>query len=506
MSREILLLADALAREKSVERDIVFQALENALAQATKKQFTDEVDVRVSIDRETGEYEAFRRWQIVPDGELEDHDLQVILTEARKQIDDIEVGDFIEEELEAVPFGRIGAQAAKQVILQRIREAEREQILKDFLERGELIVNGTVKRLERGDVIVEAGKIEARLPRDQMIPKENLRPGDRVRAFLLRVDRNLRGPQIILSRTAPEFIMKLFELEVPEIEQGLMAIKSAARDAGIRAKIAVHTTDRRIDPIGTCVGVRGSRVQAVTHELAGERVDIVLWSDDPAQFVIGALAPANVSSIVVDEERHAMDVVVEETELAVAIGRGGQNVRLASELTGWQINIMTSEDAETRSQTERQRVLEAFMAKLDVDQEVAEVLVDEGFSSLEEVAYVPVNEMLEIEAFDEDTVNELRTRARNALLTEAIVTEEKLGTTEQDLLDLEGMNHELAAQLADAKIFTRDELAELAVDELVEITEMDEQAASDLIMRARAHWFEAEADASQEGGATQDGR
>ncbi|MGA1660280.1 MAG: transcription termination factor NusA [Burkholderiaceae bacterium] len=506
MSREILLLADALAREKSVERDIVFQALENALAQATKKQFTDEVDVRVSIDRETGEYEAFRRWQIVPDGELEDHDLQVILTEARKQIDDIEVGDFIEEELEAVPFGRIGAQAAKQVILQRIREAEREQILKDFLERGELIVNGTVKRLERGDVIVEAGKIEARLPRDQMIPKENLRPGDRVRAFLLRVDRNLRGPQIILSRTAPEFIMKLFELEVPEIEQGLMAIKSAARDAGIRAKIAVHTTDRRIDPIGTCVGVRGSRVQAVTHELAGERVDIELWSDDPAQFVIGALAPANVSSIVVDEERHAMDVVVEETELAVAIGRGGQNVRLASELTGWQINIMTSEDAETRSQTERQRVLETFMAKLDVDQEVAEVLVDEGFSSLEEVAYVPVNEMLEIEAFDEDTVNELRTRARNALLTEAIVTEEKLGTTEQDLLDLEGMNHELAAQLADAKIFTRDELAELAVDELVEITEMDEQAASDLIMRARAHWFQAEADASQEGGATQDGR
>jgi N utilization substance protein A len=506
MSREILLLADALAREKSVERDIVFQALENALAQATKKQFTDEVDVRVSIDRETGEYEAFRRWQIVPDGELEDHDLQVILTEARKQIDDIEVGDFIEEELEAVPFGRIGAQAAKQVILQRIREAEREQILKDFLERGELIVNGTVKRLERGDVIVEAGKIEARLPRDQMIPKENLRPGDRVRAFLLRVDRNLRGPQIILSRTAPEFIMKLFELEVPEIEQGLMAIKSAARDAGIRAKIAVHTTDRRIDPIGTCVGVRGSRVQAVTHELAGERVDIVLWSDDPAQFVIGALAPANVSSIVVDEERHAMDVVVEETELAVAIGRGGQNVRLASELTGWQINIMTSEDAETRSQTERQKVLETFMAKLDVDQEVAEVLVDEGFSSLEEVAYVPVNEILEIEAFDEDTVNELRTRARNALLTEAIVTEEKLGTTEQDLLDLEGMNHELAAQLADAKIFTRDELAELAVDELVEITEMDEQAASDLIMRARAHWFEEEADASQEGGATQDGR
>lgn len=507
MSREILMLADALAREKSVERDIVFQALESALASATKKQFVDEVDVRVSIDRDSGDYEAFRRWQVVPDGELEDHDLQVILTEAKKQIDDVEVGDFIEEELDAVPFGRIGAQAAKQVILQRIREAEREQILKDFLERGEMIVNGTVKRLERGDVIVEAGKIEARLPRDQMIPKENLRPGDRVRAFLLRVDRTPRGPQIILSRTASDFIMKLFELEVPEIEQGLMTIKSAARDAGIRAKIAVHTTDRRIDPIGTCVGVRGSRVQAVTHELAGERVDIVLWSDDPAQFVIGALAPANVSSIVVDEERHAMDVVVDEAELAVAIGRGGQNVRLASELTGWQINIMTSEESEQRSEQEKQRVVETFMAKLDVDQEVAEVLVGEGFSSLEEIAYVPVAEMMEMEAFDEDTVNELRTRARNALLTEAIATEEKLGTTTQDLLDLEGMDHQLAAKLADGKVFSRDDLAELAVDELMELTGMEEADASALIMKARAHWFEDEADeALEEGGASKDGR
>ncbi|MEY3969334.1 MAG: Transcription elongation protein nusA [Pseudomonadota bacterium] len=507
MSREILMLADALAREKSVEREIVFQALESALASATKKQFVDEVDVRVSIDRDSGDYEAFRRWQVVPDGELEDHDLQVILTEAKKQIDDVEVGDFIEEELDAVPFGRIGAQAAKQVILQRIREAEREQILKDFLERGEMIVNGTVKRLERGDVIVEAGKIEARLPRDQMIPKENLRPGDRVRAFLLRVDRTPRGPQIILSRTASDFIMKLFELEVPEIEQGLMTIKSAARDAGIRAKIAVHTTDRRIDPIGTCVGVRGSRVQAVTHELAGERVDIVLWSDDPAQFVIGALAPANVSSIVVDEERHAMDVVVDEAELAVAIGRGGQNVRLASELTGWQINIMTSEESEQRSEQEKQRVVETFMAKLDVDQEVAEVLVGEGFSSLEEIAYVPVAEMMEMEAFDEDTVNELRTRARNVLLTEAIATEEKLGTTTQDLLDLEGMDHQLAAKLADGKVFSRDDLAELAVDELMELTGMEEAQASTLIMKARAHWFEDEAsEALEEGGASKDGR
>ncbi|MFZ9757669.1 MAG: transcription termination factor NusA [Burkholderiaceae bacterium] len=489
MSREILLLADALAREKSVDRDIVFQAIETALASATKKQFTDEVDVRVTIDRDSGDHEAFRRWLVVPDGELEDHDLQIILSEAQKQISDIEVGDYIEEELEPIPFGRIGAQAAKQVILQRIREAEREQILKDFLERGESVINGTVKRLERGDVLIEAGKIEARLPRDQMIPKENLRPGDRARAYMLRVDRTPRGPQIILSRTAPEFIMKLFELEVPEIEQGLLEIKSAARDAGVRAKIAVHTKDRRIDPIGTCVGVRGSRVQAVTHELAGERVDIVLWSEDPAQFVIGALAPANVSSIVVDEERHAMDVVVDEAELAIAIGRGGQNVRLASELTGWQINIMTSEDAEKKSEEERGKVLATFVEKLDVDEEVAEVLVAEGFSSLEEIAYVPIAEMLEIEAFDEDTVNELRNRARNALLTEAIAQEEKLETTSEDLLALEGMDHELAAKLADGKVFTRDDLAELAVDELMEMSGVDETRASALIMKAREHWF-----------------
>jgi N utilization substance protein A len=489
MSREILLLADALAREKSVDRDIVFQAIETALASATKKQFTDEVDVRVTIDRDSGDHEAFRRWLVVPDGELEDHDLQIILSEAQKQISDIEVGDYIEEELEPIPFGRIGAQAAKQVILQRIREAEREQILKDFLERGESVINGTVKRLERGDVLIEAGKIEARLPRDQMIPKENLRPGDRARAYMLRVDRTPRGPQIILSRTAPEFIMKLFELEVPEIEQGLLEIKSAARDAGVRAKIAVHTKDRRIDPIGTCVGVRGSRVQAVTHELAGERVDIVLWSEDPAQFVIGALAPANVSSIVVDEERHAMDVVVDEAELAIAIGRGGQNVRLASELTGWQINIMTSEDAEKKSEEERSKVLAAFVEKLDVDEEVAEVLVAEGFSSLEEIAYVPIAEMLEIDAFDEDTVNELRNRARNVLLTEAIAQEEKLETTAEDLLALEGMDHELAAKLADGKVFTRDDLAELAVDELMEMSGVDEERASALIMKAREHWF-----------------
>ena len=492
MSREVLLLVDALAREKNVARDVVFAALETALASATKKRFKEETDVRVTIDRLSGEYEAFRRWQVVPDGELEDHDVQIILTEAHKQVSDVQVGDFIEEELDAVELGRIGAQAAKQVILQRIREAEREQIIDDFLARDEPIMSGTIKRIDREGAILETGKLEARLPRDQMIPKENLRVGDRVRTLVLRVNREGRGPQLILSRTAPEFIRHLFTNEVPEIEQGLLQIKAAARDPGVRAKIAVHTTDRRIDPIGTCVGVRGSRVQAVTGELAGERVDIVLWSEDPAQFVIGALAPANVSSIVVDEDKHAMDVVVDEDNLALAIGTGGRNVRLASELTGWQINIMTREESQEKSATERGEVRNIFVARLDVDEEVADILIDEGFTSLEEIAYVPINEMLEIEAFDEDTVNELRDRARNVLLTEAIATEEKLGSAAEDLLSLEGMDRALAARLADAGVHTRDELAELAVDELVEATGIDIQRARELITRARAHWFESE--------------
>ncbi len=490
--RELLLMVDALAREKNVARDVVFGALESALASATKKRYKDEVDVRVAIDRESGEYETFRRWLVVPDGELEDHDLQIILSEANKQISDIQIGDFIEEELEPVEFGRIGAQAAKQVILQKIRDAERDQIINDFLARGDSLLSGTIKRIDREGAVVESGRIEARLPRDQMIPKENLRNGDRVRAWVSRINREGRGPQLFLSRTAPEFIMKLFELEVPEIEQGLLQIKAAARDPGVRAKIAVHTTDRRIDPIGTCVGVRGSRVQAVTQELAGERVDIVLWSDDPAQFVIGALAPANVSSILVDEERHAMDVVVDEDNLALAIGTGGRNVRLASELTAWQINLMSAEESEKKQLDERSVIQQAFIDQLDVDAEVADILIDEGFTSLEEIAYVPINEMLEIDAFDEGTVNELRERARNVLLTQAIATEEKLNTTTEDLLSLEGMDRDLAAKLADANIHTRDELAELAVDELVEATQLDEARARDLIMKARAHWFENE--------------
>ncbi|KIF81337.1 transcription termination factor NusA [Noviherbaspirillum autotrophicum] len=482
MSREVLLLVDALAREKNVDKEIVFGALEHALAQATKKRYEGDVDVRVSIDRESGEFESFRRWHVVPDeAGLQLPDQEVLHFEAKEQIPDIEVDDYIEEPIESVDFGRRFAQDTKQVVLQRIRDAEREQILQDFLARGDALVTGTIKRMERGDAIVESGKIEARLPRDQMIPKENLRVGDRVRAYILRIDRNARGPQVILSRTAPEFIMKLFELEVPEIEQGLLEIKSAARDPGVRAKIAVFTNDKRIDPIGTCVGMRGSRVQAVTGELGGERVDIVLWSEDPAQFVIGALAPANVSSIVVDEEKHAMDVVVDEENLAIAIGRGGQNVRLASELTGWQINIMTAEESADKAAAETAAIRTLFMEKLDVDEEVADILVQEGFSSLEEIAYVPITEMLDIEAFDEDTVNELRSRARDALVTEAIASEEGLEGMEDALVNLEGIDRITAGKLGLAGVKTVDAFAGLAYDEFGAILALPIERARELI-------------------------
>lgn len=490
MSREILLLVDALAREKNVSKDIVFGALELALASATKKRIHDEADVRVVIDRATGNFESFRRWEVTDDDALENEALQIALSDARKQDTEVEVGDFLEETLEPIDFGRIGAQAAKQVILQKIRDAEREQILNDFLERKEHLVTGTIKRMERGNAIIEVGKIEALLPRDQMIPRENLRIGDRVKAYLLRIDRAARGPQLILSRTAPEFIIKLFELEVPEVDDGLLEIKAAARDPGMRAKIAVKSNDQRIDPIGTCVGMRGTRVTAVTNELAGERVDIVLWSADPAQFVIGALAPAEVSSIVVDEEKHSMDVVVDESNLAIAIGRGGQNVRLASEMTGWTINLMTEEESQTKGEAEAAALRVLFMEKLDVDEEVANILIEEGFSTLEEVAYVPLQEMLEIESFDEATVQELRDRARNVLLTEAIATEEKLEDVAEDMLGLEGMDKALAAQLASNGIKTRDDLADLAIDELTEMTSIDAERAKTLITTARAHWFE----------------
>lgn len=490
MSREILLLVDALAREKNVTRDVVFDALEGALASAMKKRFKEDADIRVSVNRTTGDHDGFRRWLVVADElGLQEPDQQEMHSDAREIVSDIEVGEYIEEALEPIEFGRIGAQAAKQAILQRIRDAEREQILNDFLDRGEMIVSGSIKRMDKGDVIVETGKIEARLPRSEMIPKENLRVGDRVRAWVLKVDRTARGQQVILSRTAPDFIRQLFENEVPEIEQGLLEIKGAARDPGVRAKIAVVAYDKRIDPIGTCVGMRGSRVTAVRNELGGEQVDIVLWSDDPAEFVIGALAPANVESIVVDEDRHAMDVVVDEENLPKAIGSKGQNVRLASELTGWQINIMTPEESQNRQELERGQLRNTFMSRLDVDEEVADILIDEGFTGLEEIAYVPMQELLEIESFDEDTINELRTRARNALLTEAIAQEERVETA-QDLLSLEGMTPELVAKLALSDITTRDDLAELATDELAEMSGLDEETSSAFIMAARAHWFE----------------
>ncbi|MBK8017708.1 MAG: transcription termination/antitermination protein NusA [Betaproteobacteria bacterium] len=489
MSREILMLVAALAREKNVDKETVFGALEMALASATKRRFKEEAEVRVAIDRTTGDYSAFRRWQIVPEEEFVDSGIHMLLEESLVDDPNAKMGDFVEEPLEAVEFGRIGAQTAKQVILQKIRDAEREQILNDFLERKEHLVTGTIKRMERGNAIIESGRLEAMLPRDQMIPKENLRVGDRVRAFLLKIDRSSRGPQLILSRVAPEFLVKLFELEVPEIEEGLLEIKAAARDPGSRAKIAVKSNDARLDPIGTCVGMRGSRVQAVTQELAGERVDIVLWSPEPAQLVINALMPAEVVSIVVDEDSHSMDVVVDEDNLAQAIGRTGQNVRLASELTGWEINLMTETESQSKQQEETHRIRQLFIDKLDVDEEVAEILVQEGFNTLEEVAYVPISEMLEIEAFDEDTVNELRSRARNSLLTQAIASEERVETMAQDLLGLEGMDDHTARVLATQGVHTQEDLADLAVDDLVDLTGMDAERAKQLIMTARAPWF-----------------
>ena len=505
MNREMLMLIEAISREKNVEQDVVFGAVEAALAQATKKlQQTEghgDVDIRVALDRDSGNYETFRRWLVVADDAgLQNPDAEEMLMDAKDQIADIEEGDYIEKPIESLPIGRIGAMAAKQVILQKIRDAEREIILNDFMSRGEKIFVGTVKRMDKGDIIVESGRVEGRLRRSEMIPKENLRSGDRVRAMIMEVDTTLRGAPIILSRSAPQYMIELFRNEVPEIEQGLLEIKSCARDPGSRAKIAVLSHDKRVDPIGTCVGVRGTRVNAVTTELAGERVDIVLWSEDPAQFVIGALAPANVSSIVVDEERHAMDVVVDEENLAIAIGRGGQNVRLASDLTGWKINIMDAAESAQKQASETEGTRALFMAKLDVDQEVADILIEEGFTSLEEVAYVPLQEMLEIASFDEDTVTELRTRAKDALLTMAIAKEESVEEVSQDLKDLEGLTPALIAKLSEGGVHTRDELADLATDELTDITGQSAEEATTLIMKAREHWFanEAAADAASD--------
>src|SRR5438477_9228925 len=400
MNRELLLLVDALAREKNVPQEIVFSAREAAVGSATKRKYADKIYERVSVNRETGDYESFRRWTVVPDEEHEEPARQIAITDAAERDPPLQLGDVIEEPLEPVEFGRIGAQAAKQVILQKIRDAEREKILNDFLDRDDNLLTGTVKRIERGNVIVESGRIEGVIPRDQLVPKEMLRVGDRIRAYVTKIDRTAKGPQLILSRIAPEFLMRLFELEVPEIEEGLIEIKAAARDPGVRAKIAVKSNDPRLDPQGTCIGMRGSRVTAVTHELAGERVDIILFSEDPAKLVINALAPAEFSIIVADQSRHSMDVVVDEENLAIAIGRSGQNVRLASELTGWEINLMGVEESQQKQQQESEKIRALYIDKLDVDQEVADILIQEGFSTLEEIAYVPLNEMLEIDAFD----------------------------------------------------------------------------------------------------------
>jgi N utilization substance protein A len=462
--------------------------LESALASATKKKHSENVDIRVAIDRESGEHETFRRWEYVEYDLLESSEFQ--FDEEDDRAEGREIGDFYEEPLESIAFGRIGAQAAKQVILQKVREAEREQILEDFLARDENLVTGVIKRMEKGNAHIEVGRLECMLPRESMIPKENLRVGDRIRASLSGIERSGRGPQLILSRITPEFLIRLFELEVPEIEEGLLEIRSAARDPGLRSKIAVKANDQRLDPVGTCVGMRGSRVQAVTGELAGERVDIVLWSMEPAQFVINAMAPAEVSSIVVDENAHSMDIVVDEEQLALAIGRSGQNVRLASELTGWALNILTEEEATKKNEEEHTSISQIFIEKLDVDEEVADILVEEGFSTLEEVAYVPLAEMAEIDAFDEDTINELRNRARASLLTEAIAKEEGVEEAAEDLLKMEGMDDKTANLLASKGIPTMESLAELAADELVELIDIDEERAKELILTARAPWFE----------------
>ena len=487
MSREILLLVDALAHEKNVAREVIFTALELALASATKKKYDAGVDIRVEIDQETGEYQTFRCWTIIGEEEYENPEAEILTTDDRAK--GLEINDVIKEPVDSVEFGRIGAQAAKQVILQKVREAEREQILNDFLAKDEKLVSGQIRRMERGNAIIEVGRLEALLPREQMIPKENLRVGDRIRAILIKVDQVARGPQLILSRTAPEFLIRLFELEVPEIEEGLLEIMSASRDPGLRSKIAVKANDQRLDPVGTCVGMRGSRVQAVTSELAGERVDIVLWSIEPAQFVINAMAPAEVMSIVVDEEKHSMDLVVDEDHLAQAIGKNGQNIRLASELTNWELNILTEEESDQKTQDEYTSSSQLFIEKLDVDEDVADILVNQGFASIEEVAYVPIEEMNQIEEFDEDTVNELRSRARAAILTEAIANEEKIPEPADDLKNMDGMDVDTAKLLASKGIVTMEDLAELSVDELLDLIKLDEDKAKELIMTARAPWF-----------------
>jgi len=493
MSKEILMVADAVSNEKGVAREVIFEAIESALATATKKLFNDEeINCRIAVNRKSGQYETFRLWDVVADENFDDPAHQLTLDQAQLKNPDISIGDVWEEKIENTEFGRIAAQTAKQVIVQKVREAERDLVVAEYRDKMGKLVSGTVKKVTRESILVDlGGNAEAMLPRDQMIPREMFRTGDRIRALLLDVRQEARGPQLFLSRTAPGMLIELFKIEVPEIADGIIEIRAAARDPGSRAKIVVSTNDGRIDPVGACVGMRGSRVQVVSNELANERIDIILWHDNPAQLVINAMAPAEVASIVMDEDSHTMDVAVEEDNLAQAIGRSGQNVRLSAELTGWAINVMSVEDARNKQLQESSGFISVFMDKLDIDEDVAELLVSEGFTSLEEVAYVPIDELLSIEGFDEDIAKELRDRARDALLTQAIASEEGLSGAqlEADLLNMEGMDDVLAMSLAGKGILNMEDLAEQSIDDLMDFDGMSEERAGKLIMTARAPWF-----------------
>jgi N utilization substance protein A len=495
MNKEILMVVDAVSNEKGVDKEIIFEALEAALAAATRKKHGEEWDVRVAINRKTGDYDTFRRWKVFADDstELETPDRELRLEDALDIEKDAEPGGFVEQPIESVVFGRIAAQQAKQVMVQKVREAERAQVIEQFKDRINTLVSGVVKRVDRNGVFVDlGGNAEGFISRSDLILREALKPQDRVKAFLKDVRPEPRGPQLFLSRTAPEFLVELFKLEVPEVGQGTIEILGAARDPGVRAKIAVRSNEPRIDPVGACVGMRGSRVQAVSNEIAGERVDIIPFDANPAQFVINAMSPAEVQSIVVDEDSHSMDIAVAEEKLSQAIGRGGQNIRLASQLTGWELNVMTESDAEAKSESEASRLVQMFMKSLDVGEDVATILAQEGFSTIEELAYVPVSELASIAEFDEEMVKELRNRARDVLLTQAIASEESMESTmpADDLLALTGMNPDLALELARRGVRTREQLAEQAVDDLADIDGLDEQGAGALIMKAREHWFQ----------------
>lgn len=496
MSKEVLTVVDSVSHEKGVAKEVIFEALETALATATKKRYEEGAEFRVSIDRHTGEYSTVRVWFVVDLAEEEEPNplAQIDVADARQRDPSLTIGSVIEEPVESVEFGRIAAQTAKQVIVQKVREAERAKIVAEYLPRVGELVAGTVKKLGRDSVIVDLGNnAEGLLKREHLIPRESFRLNDRIRALLLEVQPENRGPQLLLTRTSPAMLIELFKLEVPEVAEQVIEIRAAARDPGSRAKIAVKTNDGRIDPVGACVGMRGSRVQAVSGELAGERIDIVPWDDNPAQLAINALEPAQVASIVVDEESHTMEVAVSEENLAQAIGRGGQNVRLAGELTGWTLNIMTENEAVEKQQAEAGQFIQNFIDALSVDEDVATVLVEEGFTTLEEIAYVPIEEMTAIDGFDAEIVEELRNRAKDALLTRAIASEEKLNDQEpaEDLLGMEGMDRQLAFTLAANGVITMEDLAELAVPDLQDIVaDMSEERAAELIMIARKPWFE----------------